>query len=126
MRMFCGFSCVVLDVYALLVGLWVLISFLFSCGVGRARVRAARLRGPEYTKTRPFHPKQRGRTGAGRALFQLSLRGALGPDRLLVQVDQAGQMLVASLGGLLVLGEQLLGALGEGQSQASVRGLGRQ
>ena len=36
MRMFCGFSCVVLDVYALLVGLWVHTSFLFSCGLLRA------------------------------------------------------------------------------------------
>ena len=36
MRMFCGFIWVDLDVYALLMGLWVYKSFLFSCGVLRA------------------------------------------------------------------------------------------
>ena len=36
MRMFCGFIWVGLDVYALLSGLWVYKSFLFSCGVLRA------------------------------------------------------------------------------------------
>ena len=36
MRMFCGFSWIILDVYALLMGLWVYKSFLFSCGVVRA------------------------------------------------------------------------------------------
>ena len=36
MRMFCCFICVGLDVYALLVGLWVHKSFLFFCGVLRA------------------------------------------------------------------------------------------
>ena len=35
-------------------------------------------------------------------------------------------MLVALLGGLLVLGEQLLGTLGEGAGQAAVTGLGGQ
>ena len=33
MRMFCGFIWAYLDVYALLSGLWVYKSFLFSCGV---------------------------------------------------------------------------------------------
>ena len=36
MRMFCGFILVGLDVYAVLVGLGVYKSFLFSCGVVRA------------------------------------------------------------------------------------------
>ena len=36
MRMLCGFIWVGLDVYAVLVGLWVHKSFLFSCGVLRA------------------------------------------------------------------------------------------
>ena len=36
MRMFCGFIWVGLDVYALLSGLWVYKSFLFSCDVVRA------------------------------------------------------------------------------------------
>ena len=36
MRMFCGFIWVGLDVYAVLMGLWVYKSFLFSCGVLRA------------------------------------------------------------------------------------------
>src|SRR5699024_10923727 len=49
--------------------------------------------------------------------------GRLKPYKLLVQVDQAGQVLVAVLGGLLVLVEQILGALGEGTGQAAVTGL---
>ena len=36
MRMFCYFIWVGLDIYAVLVGLWVYKSFLFSCGVVRA------------------------------------------------------------------------------------------
>src|SRR5699024_10051065 len=42
--------------------------------------------------------------------------------RLLVQLDQAGQVLVAILGSLLVLGEQILRTLREGAGQAAVTG----
>ena len=57
------------------------------------------------------------------ALFYLALAVKQPLHKLLVQVDQLGQVLVTGIGGSLVLLEQSLGAIREGASQTAVTSL---
>ena len=74
-----------------------------SCGPG--------MPGPYSSTKKVPHAFLRG------ALFYLALAVKQPLHKLLVQVDQFGQVLVTGIGGSLVLLEQSLGAIREGASQ---------